>query len=552
MLAAYGGAATAGLVGRSRPVKLGWLPTMKRGLVSLSRRRTTETNQLLKRVSVSIAPCPDASSRHSYISVASGFSRDDAKASKRVSPLTAFVADTHGAAGRVEDFSATSPPADAAPSVHPFVSSVRNAAAPVLSSVKLTTRELLRHNKLFGGKAFSIASPPSRQLKRTFTTDTRGPTIQKGLVGVYADVSSVSTVGMSGLGLTYRGFSIEDLARDATFEEVAYLLLHGSLPADRAALNEYAAHLASLRSLPPQLCSILECLPSTAHPMDVLRTGCSVLGTIEAEPSPTPENAKKVAERLMSSFGSMLLYWYHFSNFGRRISFNTDPKDSLSSAFLKMLRQDNQEPDALDVKVLDTSLILYAEHDFNASTFGARVTASTMSDHYSAICTGIGTLRGNLHGGANEAVMDFISQFSSPDEAETALREKLQRRELVMGFGHRIYKGGDPRNAVFKRYSQELSKRPNGMPSLFAISERIEDVVADEKRLYPNADFYAASAYAQIGIPTPFFTPLFVIARTSGWTAHVVEQRDSNKIIRPTSLYKGPQPRQFIPVDLRH
>eukprot|EP00958_Prasinococcus_capsulatus_P021085 scaffold2808_cov421-Prasinococcus_capsulatus_cf.AAC.9 len=511
MLAAYGGAATAGLVGRSRPVKLGWLPTMKRGLVSLSRRRTTETNQLLKRVSVSIAPCPDASSRHSYISVASGFSRDDAKASKRVSPLTAFVADTHGAAGRVEDFSATSPPADAAPSVHPFVSSVRNAAAPVLSSVKLTTRELLRHNKLFGGKAFSIASPPSRQLKRTFTTDTRGPTIQKGLVGVYADVSSVSTVGMSGLGLTYRGFSIEDLARDATFEEVAYLLLHGSLPVRRP-----------------------------------------VGRTIEAEPSPTPENAKKVAERLMSSFGSMLLYWYHFSNFGRRISFNTDPKDSLSSAFLKMLRQDNQEPDALDVKVLDTSLILYAEHDFNASTFGARVTASTMSDHYSAICTGIGTLRGNLHGGANEAVMDFISQFSSPDEAETALREKLQRRELVMGFGHRIYKGGDPRNAVFKRYSQELSKRPNGMPSLFAISERIEDVVADEKRLYPNADFYAASAYAQIGIPTPFFTPLFVIARTSGWTAHVVEQRDSNKIIRPTSLYKGPQPRQFIPVDLRH
>jgi len=372
-----------------------------------------------------------------------------------------------------------------------------------------------------------------------------GPKVHKGLVGVLADESSISTVGKAGYGLTYRGYAIEELAQHSQFEEVAYLLIHGHLPEDAGVLREYCTRLATMRALPPSLCHVLEMLPPSTHPMDVLRTGCSFLGTLEPERQSTAEEAKRVAERLIASFGSMIVYWQHFVNTGTRITFNTDPNDSIAKAFLKMLRNDGKEPDPLHVKVIDASLILYAEHDFNASTFGCRVTASTMSDHYSAICTGIGTLRGNLHGGANEAVMEFISELRSIQEAEQAVREKFAQKQLIMGFGHRIYKGGDPRNAIFKSLSHELSERPEGNVLLYQVSEHIENLMASEKNMYPNADFYAASAYAQAGIPTHFFTPLFVMARTSGWTAHVVEQRLHNKIIRPTSLYVGPEPRAF-------
>lgn len=295
-----------------------------------------------------------------------------------------------------------------------------------------------------------------------------------------------------------------------------------------------------------QVCAALELTPGSAHPMDVLRTGCSVLGTLEPEEEITSASAVSIAERLIGSFTSMICYWHNFHRHGRRIVPNVNPEDSTAAAFLKMLKQDDKTPDPLEQHTVDASLVLYAEHDLAASTFAARTTASTMSDFFSAITTAIGTLRGPLHGGANEAVMHFLEPLATADEAEALLHQRLAAKNLIMGFGHRIYKNGDPRNNVFKSLSKQLSQRPNGRPDLYEISERIEHVMEREKRMYANADFYAASAYHQCGIPTELFTPLFVVSRTSGWAAHVAEQRANNRIIRPSSHYEGPAPRVFV------
>ncbi len=351
--------------------------------------------------------------------------------------------------------------------------------------------------------------------------------------------------------LRTRRYPIEDLAENCNFEEVAYLLLYGELPTEPQ-LRDQRARLAAMRALPPVLCRALELIPREAHPMDVMRSACSFLGTLEPEhPGAHPDQAAAIGERLMACFGSAILYWHHFHRSGSRIAFNTDPADTLAAAFLKMLAQDGREPDPLHVQVVNASLILYAEHDLAASTFAARVTASTLSDTFSAICTAVGTLRGPLHGGANEACMHFLAPLRSPGHAQEVLEGKLQRKELVMGFGHRIYKGGDPRNAVFKQLSQTLSVRAGGDPVLYEVSQRVEQLMEERKRLYPNADFYAASAYCQAGVPVEFFTPLFVIGRTSGWAAHLMEQRSHNRIIRPTSIYVGPAQREFVPLEQR-
>eukprot|EP00658_Telonema_sp_P-2_P011750 TRINITY_DN14502_c0_g1_i2.p1 TRINITY_DN14502_c0_g1~~TRINITY_DN14502_c0_g1_i2.p1 ORF type:complete len:384 (+),score=103.98 TRINITY_DN14502_c0_g1_i2:39-1190(+) len=367
--------------------------------------------------------------------------------------------------------------------------------------------------------------------------------ISKGLAGVAADYTSVSTVGKAEAGLTYRGYPIEALAEFAEFEEVAFLLVRGHLPS-MAELNAYHMELAKYRSLPAALCRTIEELPGTAHPMDVLRTACSVLGCIEPEASAA--DTAGISERLMACFSSVMCYWHHWTTSGKRISFNTNPGDNIATAFLKMLRDDGCEPDPLHVKVVNAAFILYAEHDFNASTFAARVVMSTKSDTYSSICAAIGALRGPLHGGANEAVMHLLEPFTEVEEGISAIRAMLAQKKLIMGFGHRIYKNGDPRNAVFKRLSKELSDRPEGKKVLYQISDQIETMMAAEKKMYPNADFFAASAYHQAGVPTHLFTPLFVVARTSGWAAHLLEQQDGNKIIRPTSVYRGPKPREFI------
>jgi 2-methylcitrate synthase len=362
-----------------------------------------------------------------------------------------------------------------------------------------------------------------------------------GLAGIIAGETAVSTVGKAGLGLTYRGYSIHDLANYATFEEVAYLLIHGRLPT-QTELDSYKKRLMCLRGLPAGLTTVLEQLPCHAHPMDVMRTGCSALGTIE------PENETNdqfhIAERLVASFGSMLLYWHHFHTNGARINTETDD-DTLAGHFLHLLH--GGQPDALRRSAIDVSLILYAEHEFNASTFAARVAASTLSDFYSAITAAIGTLRGPLHGGANEAAMELISHFQTPDEAEAAILDMLTRKQLVMGFGHRVYKTSDPRSDIIKGWSRKLAEA-SGNTLLYEVSERIEQVIWREKKLFPNLDFYSASCYHLCGIPTPMFTPLFVMSRITGWAAHVIEQRSNNRLIRPTAEYIGPEPRPFVPM----
>lgn len=376
--------------------------------------------------------------------------------------------------------------------------------------------------------------------------------VEKGLIGVKVDYTAVSTVGgQHKAGLTYRGYAIEDLAENCEFEEVAHLLIRESLPtADE--LEVYKTKLAKFRALPTELIACLEALPKTAHPMDVLRTACSVLGCIEQEHGDAGNtDVKGTCERLMPVFVSALCYWYHFANSQKRIEVNTNPADNMSCAFLKMLRDDNVQPDPLHINVVNAAFILYAEHDFNASTFTAMVVGSTLSDTYSCIAGAIGALRGPLHGGANEAVMHMLANLSSVEEGEALIRSKLSKKELIMGFGHRIYKNGDPRNAVFKHLSKELSLTVQGNPMLFDISDRIETLMAAEKKMYPNADFFAASAYHQAGVPTPFFTPLFVISRTAGWCAHIQEQWKNNKIIRPSSVYNGPEKKAFVPRHMR-
>ena len=365
-----------------------------------------------------------------------------------------------------------------------------------------------------------------------------------GLAGVIAGETTIATVGKEGVGLTYRGYSIHDLAEHATFEETAYLLIHGKLPT-QTELDNYKKKLMELRGLPAGLKIVLEQVPGDAHPMDVLRTGCSVLGTMENENSES--DPLHIADRLTACFGSMLLYWHHFHTNDRQIEVETDD-ETTAGHFLHLLH--GKQPDELQRRAVDVSLILYAEHEFNASTFAARVATSTLSDFYSAIVGAIGTLRGPLHGGANEAAMELIEQFQTPDEAETAILDMLQQRQLIMGFGHRVYKISDPRSDIIKGWSQKLSEA-GGDRLPYEVSERIEQVMWREKSLFPNLDFYSASAYHLCDIPTPMFTPIFVMSRTTGWAAHIIEQRSDNRLIRPRADYIGPEPRSFASIEER-
>jgi len=365
-----------------------------------------------------------------------------------------------------------------------------------------------------------------------------------GLAGVTAGQTALCTVGKEGAGLTYRGYDIYDLAANACFEEVAYLLLHGKLPT-QPELNSYVAAIKANRGLPTALKTLLEMIPPGAHPMDVLRSAVSYLGNIE--PEGEFANQQKVADRLLACLPSMLLYWHRFHVDGVRIDTVTDD-NSIAGHFLHLLH--DQPPPELHRKSLDTTLILYAEHEFNASTFAARVITGTLSDMHSAVTGAIGALRGPLHGGANEAAMELISRFDSPAAATAGVREMLANKTLIMGFGHRVYTTSDPRNAVNKAMSKKLADDV-GDTLLYPVSEAVEKVMWDEKKLFANADFFAASVYHFMGIPTYLFTPIFVCSRITGWAAHIMEQRAHNKLIRPAADYVGPALQQWVPIEDR-
>ena len=362
-----------------------------------------------------------------------------------------------------------------------------------------------------------------------------------GLAGVTAGRTELCTVGKEGAGLTYRGYDIYDLADNASFEEVAYLLLHGKLPT-QAELDDYIARIKTLRGLPDALKTVLEMIPADAHPMDVLRTGVSFLGNIE--PEGDFSNQLNVADRLLACLPSIMIYWHRFHTDGVRIETATDD-DSIAGHFLHMLH--DKPPPALHEKSLSTTLILYAEHEFNASTFTGRVITATLSDMHSAISGAIGALRGPLHGGANEAAMELIQKFSTPEEAAVGVKGMLERKELIMGFGHRVYTTSDPRNSVNKKMSKRLAEEAGDM-TLYDVSEAVEKVMWDEKKLFANADFFAASVYHFMGVPTYLFTPIFVCSRITGWAAHVMEQRADNKLIRPAADYVGPSLRDWVPI----
>lgn len=362
-----------------------------------------------------------------------------------------------------------------------------------------------------------------------------------GLRGQVAGKTALSTVGKSGAGLTYRGYDVQDLAEHCQFEEVAYLIFFGELPTVEQ-LAAYKTKLKSLRRLPQALKEVLERIPADSHPMDVMRTGVSMLGNLETEKSFAEQ--QDVADRILATLPAIICYWYRYSHDGIRIDENTDD-DSIGAQFLHLLR--GEKPNALHEQVMNVSLILYAEHEFNASTFTARVCASTLSDLHSCITGAIGSLRGPLHGGANEAAMDMIENWTSPEEAEREMLGMLERKEKIMGFGHAIYKDNDPRNGIIKQWSEKLAKEV-GDTVLYPVSVRCEEVMWREKKLFCNADFFHASAYHFMGIPTKLFTPIFVMSRVTGWAAHVMEQRADNRIIRPSADYTGPELRKVIPI----